>query len=109
MNTVIHQEPEAPSASPLAGLLTLGQVPDKYPQVFPSVESVRWYLREHREGLEDAGALLVIRGRLNIVPGPFESYVLRAGQAAAKRRSSVAADLQTRVRERAQAPGKALL
>lgn len=86
MNPATHYDPEAPSASPLAGLLTLGQVPDKYPHVFPSVESVRWYLREHREGLEEAGALLVIRGRINIVPAPFEEYVLRAGQAAAKRR-----------------------
>lgn len=76
-----------PDATSLAALLTLAQVPDKYPALFPTVEAVRWYLRDHRDGLQDAGALLVIRGRLRVVPRPFEEYVLRAGQEqAAKRR-----------------------
>ena len=82
-----HAHPEAPPASLLAGLLPVGRIPERYPHIFPSEESFRWYLREHRAGLETAGALLIIRGRLNIAPEPLERYVLKAGQEAAKRRA----------------------
>lgn len=84
MNTATHK-PEAPPASQLAGLLTINDVPEHYPRIFQGVESVRWYLRNHRGGLEEAGALLIIRGKIHLVPDRFEPYVLSAGKEAAKR------------------------
>jgi len=87
MNHQTTSEAPPPDTTALSALLALGQVPERYPKLFPSVESLRWYMREHREGLVEAGALHVIRGRTYIAPGPFEAYVLRAGQEqAAKRR-----------------------
>lgn len=78
-------------ASPLAGLLTISGIPSKYPDIFPGIESVRWYLREHRAGLEEAEALSMIRNRLYINADRFEQYVVRAGQQAAKRRAAAGA------------------
>lgn len=80
-----HEHREAPPASQLAGLQLFTAVPDRYPHLFPSIEAARWYLREHRAGLYEAGALLMHRGRLMFLPAAFEQYVLQAGRNAAKR------------------------
>lgn len=90
MNTKFHVEgAAAPPASELAGLISLEEISSRYPRLFAGVESVRWYLRSHRPGLLAEGALLVISGKLMLVPAKFEEYVIKAGQEAAKRRAAV--------------------
>lgn len=85
-----HQATDDAPPPCLTALLTFEQVADKYP-IFPSAEAVRVYVRFHRAGLEEAGALLVIRGRTYLASGPFEAYVLRAGQEQAAERGRAAA------------------
>lgn len=86
-----YDAPPPGTTTPLAALLTFEQVAEKYGPLFPNAEAVRWYVRFNRAGLEDAGALLLIRGRTYIAPGPFEAYVVRAGQAQAAKRHAAAA------------------
>lgn len=51
--------------------------------LFPSPESLRWYLRIHRPLLSQAGALLKLRGRFFIHAENFDGYVIEAAQSAA--------------------------
>lgn len=78
------------TTSPLAGLVRIQQYQSERSNVFPSVESLRWYLREHRQGLEGASALLYIAGRLWINPQRFDAYVLDAGAEDVRRRREAA-------------------
>lgn len=68
------------TTSPITGLVRIQQYQSERSNVFPSVESLRWYLREHRKGLEGASALLYIAGRLWADPNKFDAYVLDAGR-----------------------------
>lgn len=72
----------------LAGLVRLEQYQVERSHVFPGVESLRWYLRQHRSGLEGSGALLYIAGRLWIDVTKFDSYVLEAGARDGKRKAA---------------------
>ena len=53
--------------------------------LFPSLESIRWYVKRHREGLVDAGALLTVAGRVQVAPGPFDGCVLDFGKQDARK------------------------
>ena len=53
--------------------------------LFPSLESLRWYLKRHRAALIEAEALVMVAGRLLASPEPFDGYVLRAGKDAARK------------------------
>ena len=53
--------------------------------LFPSEESLRWFVRRHKRSLIDAGALLMIAGRLTINPALFDRVVLTVGQQSARR------------------------
>jgi hypothetical protein len=74
--------------TPLAGLARLEQYQAGRSHVFPGIESLRWYLRQHRTGLEGAAALLYIAGRLWIDVDKFDTYVLDAGSRDSKRRAA---------------------
>lgn len=50
---------------------------------FPSLESLRWFIRINRSALVAAGALLSIRGRVMLDVPRFERVVLDVGRAAA--------------------------
>lgn len=56
--------------------------------VLPSKTSLAWFVRQHKEALIDAGALLMISGRWFVDPEKFDSYVLREGSRAANARAS---------------------
>lgn len=75
-----------PPASLLNSLLGLSDLPKHYPALFASEPSARWFIRQHRRALEQDGALLFLRGRLQVVPEKFEQAALRIGAEAAKRR-----------------------
>lgn len=73
------------SESPLADLQTLEEYQRERPHVFPSIESGRWFIRNHRTALAVGGALLVIAGRQKIRPKQMDEYVVIAGRDAAVR------------------------
>jgi len=54
-------------------------------QVFPSEESLRWFVRARRSELLDAGALLMVAGRKVISPEEFDAVVLDVGRRTAAR------------------------
>ncbi len=57
--------------------------------VFPSPESLRWFVRTNHDELVRRGALTMPAGRKLINPGPFDQVVVEVGakKAAASRRT----------------------
>jgi hypothetical protein len=57
--------------------------PEKYlaerANVFPSLGSLQWYMRQRRAGLAQCGAMLMIGGRLLVHPGRFDAFVVEHG------------------------------
>lgn len=92
MDTTEHRAqgaaPGDERAGALAGLLSLQEHQHLNQRFFPSLESERWYLRQHRQELVDAGAVLYIGGRLWIDAKKFEAHMVAAGHEAAKRRGA---------------------
>jgi hypothetical protein len=54
--------------------------------VFPSLESVRWYLKQRRARLIESGALLFINGRNWVNPAAFDRCAVESGQRDARDR-----------------------
>jgi hypothetical protein len=54
--------------------------------VFPSVPSLRWFYRQHRAELLDAGAVVEITGRLLINAPVFAAQAIAIGNRTAKAR-----------------------
>lgn len=48
--------------------------------LFPSIESLRWYVRQHRGELVERGALIMHRGRLVIDSAAFKAVVRDIGK-----------------------------
>jgi hypothetical protein len=46
-------------------------------RLFPGLESLRWFIREHRDSLIHAGAILKIRGQWHLVRPEFDEAVIR--------------------------------
>jgi hypothetical protein len=47
--------------------------------VFPTAESLRWFMRQHRADLVARGAIVAPTGRKLVSPGAFDSVVLEVG------------------------------
>jgi hypothetical protein len=84
MDTIPHRPQGAPP-SDLDGLLLVTEYQAKHQRIFPNIESLRWYIRQHRLELEGRGALLRIAGRLWVRPDPFDLCVLERGALAVQR------------------------
>lgn len=56
------------------------------PQVFPGVESLRWFERQHRAELIERGAILMPNGRKLVDPAAFDSAVRDIGKRLAGQR-----------------------
>ncbi|MEW6414374.1 MAG: hypothetical protein AB1482_03880 [Pseudomonadota bacterium] len=52
-------------------------------QAFPTEDSVRWFVRRHRDALAAAGAVVIIAGRMRFHPGRFKQTAVVIGQRAA--------------------------
>ena len=46
-------------------------------RLFPGLESLRWFIRENRDSLIQAGALVKIRGQWHLVRPEFDDAVIR--------------------------------
>lgn len=49
-------------------------------QVFPGVESLRWFERQHRAELIERGAILMPAGRKLVDPAAFDRAVVEIGK-----------------------------
>lgn len=50
---------------------------------YPSLDSLRWFVRNHRDELARAGALINVTGRLHFHPWLFQQAVIEIGRTAA--------------------------
>lgn len=73
---------KASGLPPLAEFVNLNDLLRQVQPHFPTVDSVRWFYRNHRERLANAGAVIVIAGRLHFHPQRFQKSVAEIGRAA---------------------------
>lgn len=52
-------------------------------QAFPTEDSVRWFVRRHRDELAAAGAVIIITGRMRFHPTRFKQVAVEIGHKAA--------------------------
>jgi hypothetical protein len=74
MQITSHHLPPLGEFVDLAGLLPLVQ------HTFPTADSIRWYVRIHRDRLANAGALIAITGRLRYHPERFQHVAAEIGR-----------------------------
>lgn len=79
-----------PPSSPGDTSAVIGlQLPEQYraarPNVYPSPDAFRWFVRQHRAALVEAGALVAPTGRLLVSPEAFDRVVLSVGPRRAAR------------------------
>lgn len=55
---------------------------------FPSEQSARWAVRQHRRALADGGALALVRGRILVHPARFAEVIERQAIAAMRERAN---------------------
>ena len=46
-------------------------------RLFPGLESLRWFLREHRDSLIQARVMLKVRGQWHVIRPDFDRAVIR--------------------------------
>ena len=66
--------------STLSNLLALAEYQRERAHFFPSIESARWALRQHRRELAQAGALVKIADRLFVDPERADQVFLEVGR-----------------------------
>jgi len=54
--------------------------------LFVSIESIRWFVRQQQRELIDSGALLMVAGRHMVSPQQFDAVVLDSGKRRASRK-----------------------
>lgn len=67
---------------PLEEFVDLNDLLPQVAHTFPSLDSVRWFVRVHRETLGQAGAVIAITGRLRFHPQRFQQSAAEIGRAA---------------------------
>ncbi|GAB1393333.1 hypothetical protein MASR1M60_14960 [Rhodocyclaceae bacterium] len=78
MQTTSQQLPPLAEYVDLPGLLPTVQT------IFPTLDSVKWFTRTHRETLSRAGAVIALSGRLHYHPGLFAQTAVEIGRNAAQ-------------------------
>jgi|GEM_PF-1602084 len=71
---------------PLAEYVSLADIQQRLGH-FPTIESFRWFARQHRDQLAACGALILVAGRQKFHPGLTEQVVIEVGRHAAARAS----------------------
>lgn len=70
-------------ADALRRLMTFSQYQAERSQVFPSVDSLRWFERQHRPVLLERGAIVAPTGRKMVDPQAFDAVALEVGRSRA--------------------------
>lgn len=68
---------------PLDDYVDLPGLLDKVRPAFPTEDSVRWFVRRHRDALAASGAVIIITGRMRFHPARFKQAAVEIGQRAA--------------------------
>lgn len=50
---------------------------------FPTLDSIRWFVRRHRDALAASGAVIIVAGRMRYHPIRFKQAAVSIGQRAA--------------------------
>ena len=79
MSQVIEAPPDVAALTPTA------RYAQERRHLFPSDESIRWFLRQHKPELVEAGALLMVAGRWMADPSRFDAKVIEIGRRLAQR------------------------
>lgn len=79
IHAAMKSQPELP---PLSEYLDLPSLLPLVVHTFPTVDSIRWFTRTHRDRLADAGALIALAGRLRYHPERFQQAAAAIGSAA---------------------------
>ena len=89
--------PDQPAASPAVLCAALSPQPNLPPlaeyvdlpgllltvrPTFPTLDSIRWFVRTHRETLARTGAVIVLTGRLRYHPALFAQAAVEIGRSA---------------------------
>lgn len=74
------------SLPPLAEYVCLNDLLPQVEKHFPTIDSIRWFYRNHGEQLRRAGAVVMVAGRLYAHPARFQRVATEIGMAAAARR-----------------------
>lgn len=77
--------------SEVAGLQTQAQYQEGRKHLFPAAQSLEWFIRNHRAGLVECGAILLLINRRWIDPKRFDTYLVKAGRESAAQRFAEAA------------------
>lgn len=70
----------------LDGVRPLPKYGEQRRHIFPSDNSLNWFVRQHRPDLVKAGAILLLNGQWHADAERFDEAVLEAGKRAAARR-----------------------
>lgn len=70
---------------PLGEYVDLNDLLPQVQHTFPTIDSVRWFVRVHREQLARAGAVIAITGRLRFHPERFQQLAVEIGRQAVER------------------------
>lgn len=73
-------ETEIPSLDEFVDLATLQA---SVATTFPTVDSVRWYVRQNRVALVEQGALIIVAGRMRFNASRFKLAAVSIGRKAA--------------------------
>lgn len=74
----------------LSTLRKLAEYRQTRTHVFPSDSALQWFVRQNRDALVEAGALVMLTGQWHAVEPKFDAFVLEAGKRAAQRHSEAA-------------------
>ena len=83
--------PNTPAASAMAvfdSLMPWEEYQRANERIFPTPESFRWLLRQHRAELIERGGLCYLAGRIFVVTTVFEAMVIEIGQRLAATRAT---------------------
>jgi hypothetical protein len=70
---------------PLAEYVDLNDLLPQVEKHFPTLDSIRWFHRNHREELGRSGAVIVVAGRLHFHPQRFTKIAAEIGREIASR------------------------
>lgn len=69
-----------PQGDILPSVVALEQYRQQRAHLFPTMNSLQWWMRSHRRQAIEAGALLLVRGRYHVNPEKFDACIVACGQ-----------------------------
>jgi len=70
---------------PLVEYIDPAELQQRLEHTFPTPESLRWFIRQNKAPLANAGALILVAGRHKMHPDLTERFVIENGRKAAVR------------------------